>query len=401
MCAHERIPLIDSTYQFTDCTFQGGAPQLRLRLLHFRKKKMKRIPCLRRLKAWLLHIDRRQRDSGFQVVRSSEHHTCPFCGEEYEGNFCPQCGLEPELKYVTWRSSVPDFLNIWNLGSSAVFRTMKHLLWRPGYMINDWLNGRRQLYFSPVLSLVTACFIFGLCMYIRGLEFPEWDDVVELGVDTDSATVARERADSLLLVRADSIRTAHADSLLLTPSDSLLLAQADSLQLAIDSRPTLTGDELIEHVAIDVTQRINDLLAYYDAWSNEHYAYSLMLSKLILMIVLPLCFRRTPRRPHTSMPEFFFALLYLDAALILVASVYVLLTGELLVSGYFYPMPNWLSVPLLILALRQLFGYSLWGTTWRFGVIVLCMYAIFFIVIFCLLLSFAFQSGVAAGAAGG
>ena len=55
-----------------------------------------------------------------------------------------------------------NFLDIWGLGNRPMFRTLRELFWRPGYMVRDYLNGHRQFYFPPfkLLAVVIVFLIF-------------------------------------------------------------------------------------------------------------------------------------------------------------------------------------------------------------------------------------------------
>ena len=60
---------------------------------------------------------------------------------------------------LTVKRAVLLFMETWGLGSRNIFYTMWHLIWRPGYMISDYLNGRRSKYMQPffmffVLTLI-------------------------------------------------------------------------------------------------------------------------------------------------------------------------------------------------------------------------------------------------------
>ena len=41
------------------------------------------------------------------------------------------------------------FLDVWGLGNRGMFRTIRDLILRPGYMIRDYLQGMQMAYFPP------------------------------------------------------------------------------------------------------------------------------------------------------------------------------------------------------------------------------------------------------------
>ena len=306
----------------------------------------------RTIKAWFLWLDHRQRDDGFTILRSEEHHTCPYCHEHYTGNYCPQCGMPPQVGDVDKRSALFDFLDIWNLGNTTIFHTMKHLLWRPGYMIADWLDGRRSLYFPPVLTLVTVCFLFSLALSVRGIDLD--DNAVHMTIDDKDSIVAKGvPIDSLIRQHVDETVAHHSDSVVITLETDTVGVQG-------------VDEEMTRLMTLKSLMTVNEVLDVYQRWTNEHYAYALMIGNVLLILVMPICFRRSPRRPRTRLVEFFFIQLYVDSALMLLSTVWVLITAQQPGLLNLYPIPNWISIPFLVLTFHQLFGYSIWGTTWRY-----------------------------------
>ena len=74
---------------------------------------------------------------------------CACCGTEYVGNFCPRCGQSASVNRFSLKQAIDLFLDVWDVNNRSVFRTMRDMLLRPGYMIRDYLNGMQAGYFSP------------------------------------------------------------------------------------------------------------------------------------------------------------------------------------------------------------------------------------------------------------
>lgn len=90
---------------------------------------------------------------------SDEKHVCATCETEFVGNFCPRCGQSAKIqpKMSLWKTFLL-FLDIWGLGNRGMFRTLRDLLLRPGYLICDYLKGKHGAYFPPfkLLFLLTT-----------------------------------------------------------------------------------------------------------------------------------------------------------------------------------------------------------------------------------------------------
>lgn len=125
-------------------------------------KPVKKGTWKRKIKALDLRIDRlqQQRTTGAVVVDNTQR-TCSNCDSRYTGRICPQCGQHGTWSRYTLKQAILNLLDIWGLGSRPMFRTLKELFWRPGYMVRDYLGGHRQFYFPPfkLLALVTVFFI--------------------------------------------------------------------------------------------------------------------------------------------------------------------------------------------------------------------------------------------------
>ena len=62
--------------------------------------------------------------------------------------------VEATSKRITIESVTSNFLDVWGFGNKNIFITLKHLFWRPGFMMRDYLEGRRGRIMQPVMMLV-------------------------------------------------------------------------------------------------------------------------------------------------------------------------------------------------------------------------------------------------------
>ena len=96
----------------------------------------------RQFKAW--------QKQPYQVApMSHESHQCATCGTRFEGNYCPRCGQSASVGIYSFKKAFLLFLDVWGLGNRGMFRTIRDLLLRPGYMIRDYLQGMQMAYFPP------------------------------------------------------------------------------------------------------------------------------------------------------------------------------------------------------------------------------------------------------------
>ena len=100
----------------------------------------------RRFKAW--------QENPFEYHDSHIHHGCCNCGAESENNYCPRCGQKAVHGPITWRSVWQGIMDVWGVGTRSLPYTLWQLLWRPGYLIRDYISGKRQVSFPPVKMMV-------------------------------------------------------------------------------------------------------------------------------------------------------------------------------------------------------------------------------------------------------
>ena len=80
---------------------------------------------------------------------SEEWHCCMTCKTEFQGNYCPRCGQSSRIGRYSFKKAFLLFLDVWGLGNRGMFRTLRDLIFRPGYMIRDYLSGMQMAYFPP------------------------------------------------------------------------------------------------------------------------------------------------------------------------------------------------------------------------------------------------------------
>lgn len=78
---------------------------------------------------------------------------------------------------LTVKRAVLLFMETWGLGSRNIFLTMWHLLWRPGHMISDYINGRRSRYMQPFFMFFVLTLILVQTAWIMDVRLPKNKDM--------------------------------------------------------------------------------------------------------------------------------------------------------------------------------------------------------------------------------
>lgn len=96
-------------------------------------------------------------------------HACPNCAHHIEHplpNYCGHCGQETALKPPTVIEFAQQFGGSVLATEGALWRTLKLLLFRPGQLTLEYLNGRRRHYVLPLRLFITMSVIALLLMRV-------------------------------------------------------------------------------------------------------------------------------------------------------------------------------------------------------------------------------------------
>lgn len=105
---------------------------------------------------------RRWQQQPVHYVNSKTEHQCNNCGFTFTGNYCPCCSQKAGVGRIGWRSVQQSVMDIWGLGTRSLLNTVCQLLSRPGYLIGDYISGKRQICFPPVKMLFILALAFAL-----------------------------------------------------------------------------------------------------------------------------------------------------------------------------------------------------------------------------------------------
>lgn len=84
---------------------------------------------------------------------------------------------------ITIKRAVLAFMETWGLGSRNIFYTMWHLIWRPGYMMCDYINGRRKRYLQPFFMFFVLTLILVQMAWALDVQLPKNRDMTLMAFD--------------------------------------------------------------------------------------------------------------------------------------------------------------------------------------------------------------------------
>lgn len=96
---------------------------------------------------------------------SENVHQCNNCGNEFTGNYCPICSQKAGMGRIGWRSVHQGVMDIWGLGTRSLLYSLWQLLLRPGHIIAEYIDGKRQVSFPPVKMLFIVAVLYSMVFY--------------------------------------------------------------------------------------------------------------------------------------------------------------------------------------------------------------------------------------------
>ncbi len=85
---------------------------------------------------------------------------CPNCATWVEDQFCPRCGQRNAERLVSVRRMVRDTLDDQLAVNGALPRTLGALLFRPGFLTEEYVAGRIARYLAPFRLYLLASIVF-------------------------------------------------------------------------------------------------------------------------------------------------------------------------------------------------------------------------------------------------
>lgn len=264
--------------------------------IHYLANKHQRAVWLRAFRLW-------QRRPHQVAPLSEVVHNCTTCGTEYQGNYCPRCGQSASVGRFSFKKAFLLFLDVWGVGNRGMFRSIRDLILRPGYMIRDYLNGMQSAYFPP----------FKMFFLLTALSL-----VVEHGIDLGIGGNGNSTNDS-------------------------------QTELTFDEEEVKADTDVSEIKKQRFVNAIKTFISGMDGLSKKNPAIFSLLSLMLFSLPLYMFFRRSPAIPDLRYSEFFVALVYTSNMF----SIYSIL-GDLL----HLDILKTVALLMIFVLLKQFSGFS-------------------------------------------
>ena len=131
---------------------------------------------------------------GHQKLR--ENKTCLNCNYVVENKFCPNCGQENTETRQSFHYLFTHFIEDLTHYDGSFWKTIKGLLFKPGYLTKTYLEGKRKKFVPPVKLYIFISFVtFFLPTLLPGpslIKFNEKKDAEKQEVKTTKEEVNKE-----------------------------------------------------------------------------------------------------------------------------------------------------------------------------------------------------------------
>ncbi|MBC8644939.1 DUF3667 domain-containing protein [Flavobacterium lindanitolerans] len=94
---------------------------------------------------------------GHQKLR--ENKTCLNCNYVVENKFCPNCGQENTETRQSFHYLFTHFIEDLTHYDGSFWKTIKGLLFKPGYLTKTYLEGKRKKFVPPVKLYIFISFV--------------------------------------------------------------------------------------------------------------------------------------------------------------------------------------------------------------------------------------------------
>lgn len=337
----------------------------------------------------LLH--QKQIRGRYEAKESPAHCTCKNCGKSFHGNHCPHCGQRRNTPRFTLRNAFQNIMSGFFNIDNGFSRNLTELLYRPGYMIRDYLRGKRVHYYKPFQTLFVLA-----ALYIMAVRLIDPEAMSQLESENVQNLDYKELISQLKHKQNHAVRDSSKYYL------KQSIAFTDSARI-IESK--VTSDERLEHTIEelekeqeqvkerDAIDEVTDAMALaataaggkwkeqqerffaennffiavtnlMKSWIHGNKAFSILALLPLFTLGTRWSFRRTSIGRRLNLTENFFAQVYIACQILLISLLILPFTGQAHLNDIFDLSYKAIFV-LFVWDYRQLFGLSWWKSFCR------------------------------------
>lgn len=121
------------------------------------------------------------------TFKENKSHTCLNCRAQLHGKYCSQCGQKDIPARQTLGELFVNFIGSFTSFESKFFTTVRYLLFKPGFLAEEYNKGRRERYYHPARAYVFISFVFFLILFWPSSD-EDFDEGFSQSVSADGDT---------------------------------------------------------------------------------------------------------------------------------------------------------------------------------------------------------------------
>lgn len=279
---------------------------------------------------------------------------CQNCGTTYTGNYCNRCGQSRNTPRYSMGNAMKHiaggFLNIDN----GFGRALIDLLHRPGYMIRDFIGGKRVLYFRPFQTLFVLAAI-----YIMTVQLVDPD-----ALNGEGSSLQEEKSCSAIDIKSQEENAGQEKSteyrMPIRPDSEQQDEKIDFIDFLFQKSDT-AETRITQFVRQSpFLMKIWNLLK---RWTNGNKAFQIIATLPLFAVATQLAFRRKKYRLNYNTTEHLFIQTYIACQILLLSIIALPFYGYAQMDDL-YDLPLWGIFALYCWDYKQLYQCSWWRSFW-------------------------------------
>lgn len=370
-------------------------------------------PCAVRLRAFHIKLIRGKGTP----ASDNEICTCQNCGTTYAGNYCSRCGQSRNTPRYRLSNALKNIMGGFFNIDSGFARTLTELLYRPGYMIRDYIGGKRVQYFRPFQTLFVLAAIYIMMVQLvdpealnrkpiskEEIQKQKIEQLIDARKDIEKelakATTPEEKETLTIVVnnldkqlkkkqnkpsKIDSIATPPKAT---TPTKTTGQSEdSDLIDELVDG--LVNGRTSVESKLDRFLHNSPFLMKVWNlikGWSHGNKAFRIIAMLPLFALATQLAFRRRKYKLNYNTTEHVFIQAYIACQILLLSIVMLPINGHAEVDNL-YEVPVWFIFVLFCWDYKQLYRCTWWKSFWRttlmffYSLILLILFAAFAVIL--------------------
>lgn len=328
--------------------------------------------------------------------------TCQNCGTSYTGNFCNRCGQTRNTPRYHISNAFKNIMGGFTNIDNGFGRTLLELLYRPGYMIRDFIGGKRVHYFRPFQTLFVLAALYIMCVQLvdpealNPKERKKQNETIKLSDVKDKLEKEMEKAQTVETKQIYTTTIQQLEKQLETAAKT----DSASITTVYDDSDKDLIDELLESSSV-VTDKVEQHLQHspflmkiwnlMKSWGHGNKAFRIISTLPLFALATLLAFYRRKRKLTYNITEHVFIQAFIACQILLISIIVLPFNGTARVNDL-YEVSIWVIFFLFCWDYKQLYHCTWWRSLWK--TLLMFFYSLILLVIFAALVVSAVVAGI-------